>query len=56
MENTTTTQPNDNERTKPSVAVEAYHNEPSFDQDEGLSEEDHVLADSFPASDPPAMR
>jgi hypothetical protein len=35
-------------------AREAYLSEPKFDQDEGLSEEDKALADSFPASDPPA--
>lgn len=29
--------------------------EPTFDQDEGLDDQDKVIADSFPASDPPAM-
>jgi hypothetical protein len=36
------------------LAREAYLAEPNFDQDEGLTDEDKVIADSFPASDPPA--
>jgi hypothetical protein len=33
---------------------QAYAEEPTFDRDEGLDEQDKTLADSFPASDPPA--
>lgn len=36
-------------------AEQLAREEPSFDQDEGLDEWDKTVADSFPASDPPAI-
>jgi hypothetical protein len=41
------------ERREP-LARRVLHEEPTFDQDEGLDDEDKAIADSFPASDPPA--
>jgi hypothetical protein len=43
------------QRSPSDIARAAYLSEPAFDQDAGLSDEDKVVADSFPASDPPAM-
>jgi hypothetical protein len=44
----------DEDEKKEKLATRVLREEPTFDKDEGLDEQDKTDADSFPASDPPA--